>query len=555
MRRTGETSQNTICKQAPFLKLLIPLVAGILLQYNLPVRPGFTIMVFCLSFVLFIFYNCVPGPSFFFGLEWMHGLLIQIIFISFGRLLMFVHQDKQIEISSGIHKTQSNYLVLQILNDPVRKQKSFKCLGQIRWLINQQNCFKENEKILVYFNKKSRQPTVSAGALIILRKELQPIENIKSSEFDYKKYCRLKHIYAQIFLNDDEFLQIRQENKQSFLPTLDSLRKKILAIIKDQVPGKSEDGLLEALLVGFTEDLDPAIVKSYADTGVIHIIAISGLHLALICHILQFMLKRAGRKKSGRWIKLVVITSFLWFYSLLSGASPSVTRSAAMFTLILFGRNILRETSLFNILSASAFLLLSFDPFWILDTGFQLSYAAVLGLGLFSKPLRDMIPLRNKSLDAIWNAASVSIAAQILTTPISIYYFHRFPVYFLVANLLAVPLSSLILTGGILLCMLAPADPLASSTGLALGLLIRFLNGFIQYVSSLPGAVLGPLSLNIPRLILIYLVIFCFYHFMKSKEKMGVHKFSWHWHLSIRKPHTADFAVKTDYSKFAAPSQ
>jgi len=432
---------------------------------------------------------------------------------------MFVHQDKQIEVSSGINKTQSHFLVLQILNDPVPKQKSYKCLGQIRWLINQQNCFKENEKLLVYFNKKSGHPSVSAGSLIMLRKELQPIENIKTSEFDYKKYCQLKHIYAQIFLNDNEFLQIRRENTQSVLPTLDSLRKKILTIIKKQVPGKSEDGLLEALLVGFTEDLDPAIVKSYADTGVIHIIAISGLHLALICHILQFMLKRTGHKKSGRWMKLIVITSFLWFYSLLSGASPSVIRSAAMFTMILFARNILRETSLFNILSASAFLLLCFDPFWILDTGFQLSYAAVLGLGLFSKPIQGLIPLRNKSLEAIWNAASVSIAAQILTTPISIYYFHRFPVYFLIANLLAVPLSSLILTGGILLCMLAPADSLASSAGLALGLLIRILNGFIQYVSSLPGAILGPFSLNIPRLILIYFMIFCLYHFIKSKEK------------------------------------
>ena len=170
----------------------------------------------------------------------------------------------------------------------------------------------------------------------------------------------------------------------------------------------------------------------------------------------------------------------LWGYSLLSGASPSVIRAAGMFSITLFAKNIFRETTLYNILAASAFLLLCFDPFWIFDTGFQLSYAAVLSLGLFSKPIRDFLPLQNKTLRVLWNAASVSMAAQILTTPISIYYFNRFPTYFLVANLVAVPLSSLILAGGILLCACSPIHPLAQFVGWILGILIKSLNGFIR---------------------------------------------------------------------------
>ena len=232
---------------------------------------------------------------------------------------------------------------------------------------------------------------------------------------------------------------------------LGKLRKKILGIIKKQIPSGSENSLLEALMVGYTDDLDPGLLKSYADSGVIHIIAISGLHLALIFHILQLVLKRTGQKKTGRWIKLAGILLVLWGYSFLSGSSPSVIRSAMMFSLVLFGRNIFREAVLYNILCASAFLLICFDPNWIWDTGFQLSYAAVLSLRLFSKPVKDLIPLQNKFLAALWDAGSVSIAAQILTTPVSIFYFHRFPSYFLIANLLAVPLSSAILVGGILL--------------------------------------------------------------------------------------------------------
>src|SRR5439155_12932058 len=127
-----------------------------------------------------------------------------------------------------------------------------------------------------------------------------------------------------------------------------------------------------------------------------------------------------------------------------------------------------------------AFLLLCFDPFWVFDTGFQLSYAAVLSLGLFSKQIRELLHVQNKLLSALWNATSVSIAAQILTTPISIYYFNRFPDYFLVANLLAVPLWSLILSAGIFLCICNPIPPPAQLVGRMLGNLIFALNGFID---------------------------------------------------------------------------
>ena len=390
----------------------------------------------------------------------------------------------------------------------------------VRWLTKDHTCFNENERIFIYFTKKPDACQYSGGSLIITCKELQPIENFKTpNDFDYKKYCHLRHIYAQVFLKENEYAQVYPEKEKSHFSALDSLRKKMLIIIKNYVPGKSENSLLEALMVGFTDDLDPGLLKSYADTGVIHIIAISGLHLALICYILQLALQKVGRKKYSQWIKLIVIITSLWGYSFLSGASPSVIRAAGMFSLVLFARNILRETVLYNTLAASAFLLLCFDPNWIWDTGFQLSYAAVLSLRLFSKPLKDLLLLQNKMLASIWDGASVSIAAQVLITPISIYYFNRFPSYFLIANLLAVPLSSGILIGGILLCLCSSIHPLGQFLGWLLGLLIRFLNGFIHHISQLPGAVVSQLTLTLTQLILVYFIIFCFYRFLMLKQK------------------------------------
>ena len=514
-----DARKNVVWKKAPFLRLFFPFIAGILLENKYPVQSVFLVTVFCLSLLLLIICNCISFSAFI-GLEWVAGLAIHMALFSMARILIFVHQDIQTNQSSCYVKGQSNLLLVRLLGDPVKKQNSFKCSAQVNWLAKGHTCFTENERIFIYFGKKPDPRQYSGGSLIIFRKELRPIENFKSfSDFDYKKYCHLRHIYSQVFLKENEYSLVTNEKGISLFSLINSLREKLLIVIKKYLPDKSESSLLEALMVGFTDDLDSAILKSYADSGVIHIIAISGLHLALICYILQLALHKTGKKKFSKWIKLGLIVTSLWGYSLLSGASPSVIRSAGMFSLVLFARNILRETIFINTLAASAFLLVCFEPNWIWDIGFQLSYAAILSLSLFSKPLKEMVLPQNKILSSVWNAASVSLAAQVLTTPLSIFYFHQFPSYFLIANLLAVPLSSGILIGGILLCAFSFSHPLGQFIGWLMGFLIHSLNGFIFYISKLPGAVISPLTLSLPQLILFYFIIFCLYRYLSLKQK------------------------------------
>ena len=514
--RKGE--QNSGWKNAPFLRLLLPLIIGIGIEKYFPLQSVFLIPVFCLSVLLIVMCNTLSCQGFF-EMDWIAGMAIQLAIFSFGRMVMHFHQDIPVEQSSCFSKKPANCLLLRLLSDPVPKQNSWKVVARVSWLCKNQCCYFENEQILVYFNKKLDARQVSSGSLILFRKELQPIRNEKTTDFDYKGFCRLRHIYGQVFLNKDEFVQVGHEQEKTIISSLDSFRRKLLIILKKQIPRESENGFLEALLFGYTVDLDPGLLKSYADTGVIHIIAISGLHLALICQLLQMAIQTLGRRKSGQWLKFIVVVTCLWAYSLFSGASPSAIRAAAMFSLVLFARNILREAVLFNTLAASAFILLCFDPAWLWDTGFQLSYAAVLGLRLFAIPLQALIPVQNKILKVIWKAASVSIAAQVLTTPVSIFYFHRFPVYFLVANLVAVPLSSGILLGGIGLCICYRIQPVADFLGWMLGAWIQVLNGIIRYISKLPGSVISQLTLTIPQLIVMYIIIFCFHRFLSRKQK------------------------------------
>jgi competence protein ComEC len=514
----AEASNKLLWKLAPFLRLLLPLIAGILVENYFPLRVFVLVAFFTLSLLILFFCNSISlsAP----GFEIVTGVILQLTFFFVGRVVVAEHRDIQITQTYGHNQKKSDFLVLQLLSDPVQKSKTRKCIAQILWNCRNQICYGAKEKILVYISNEVVGQELISGDRIVVRNDLLPIENIKSlPTFNYKKYCELRHIYGQLFLKKNEFLLIGFDRKNLFSGSLDIIRKKFLAIIKNQIPDKSSYGFMEALLVGFTDDLNPDLLKTYADSGVIHIIAISGLHLALIFHILSQIFNPLPKNKFSQWIKLFLILVILWGYSILSGASPSVIRSAMMFSFVLFARNILRDVSLYNTLSGSAFLLLCFDPSWIWDMGFQLSYAAVLSLSLFSSPIKSMLVLNNKTLIHLWDACSVSLAAQILTTPISIFYFHKFPCYFLAANLLAVPLSSLILIGGIILCLFSFTGPFTHMLGIILSLLIRFLNFMISYISDLPGAVWNNLPLTLYEMVIMYLIIFSIYGLIKSRNK------------------------------------
>lgn len=509
---------SQIWKEAPFIRLLIPMVLGIVLQYFLPISKSFNgpIMIFCclgLGFSLFI-------PAFtLFGWNWTMGILILVACLCLGRLLVICHQDLAVPASLSPPAREKYSLIARLENDPVKKTRVFKCLATVQYCCRYQDCFREKEKIFIYFHEGQLTESIRTGTLIIFSKPVLPIENTAAlAGFDYAAYCRLKHIYGQVFLQADDYQLLGEEKEKLFSACLSSWRKRILRIIRQFIPGKEENGLMEALMIGYTDDLDRDLVQSYANTGVVHIIAISGLHLALIYHILQLLLQKIKDRWLGRWLKLIILLGSLWIFSLVSGASPSVIRSAVMFSILLLARNLSRESMMYNSLASSAFLLLCFDPFWLWDTGFQLSYSAVLSLIIFLRPIQGLLTIRNKLLGGLWNSASVSLSAQILTTPVSMYYFHRFPNYFLFSNLLAVPLSSCLLVGGILLCLLSFAPVIAHVLGHILEKGTGCLNGFVQYTAHLPGAVTDRLSVNLFQVFLLYIMIWCLYRFFRLSK-------------------------------------
>lgn len=228
------------------------------------------------------------------------------------------------------------------------------------------------------------------------------------------------------------------------------------------------------------------------------------------------------KKGLSKWIGVLIVLAGIWIFSLLAGAGPSVMRSAFMFSLIVIGNAFSKRNTIYNNLAASAFLLLCWNPFWLWDIGFQLSYAAVLSIVIFFRPIYGLLYVRNKLLDAIWKLNAVTLAAQLLTVPLSIYHFHQFPNLFLVANLLAVPLSSLLLVGEIILCSASFMPMLAGWIGAALNALLQFLNSFIENINALPFASWTHLNVNIPQLAFLYAFIGAISYWLMYRSKKAL---------------------------------
>ena len=473
--------------------------------------------------LILMVFSLLASPLFVFRLPGLSGFLLNLLLAGTGCQLLIVNQDDPLMARGGSDRIQN--LIVEVRSPPVHKNGGISCLVSIRWRVVKRRCLSEREQLMVCFRDTVTAAEWQPGCLRLLRVKLSPVRNpgVKSQShagtFDYVAWCSRRHIHARAFISSENGCLLSSPRSFDLQSTLSGLQETIRLICRRYIPDVRQGGLLEALLIGYTRDLDPEVLKSYSDAGVVHIIAISGLHLALIGGLLQLLLLRLGPGPGVRLFRLLSLLTIVWAYSLLTGASPSVLRSAVMFSFVLLAKHFALQAPVCNALAASAFLLVCSDPYRLWDTGFQLSYSAVLSLVLFAAPVRQWITLSNKWLVALWTAASVSIAAQVLTTPISIWYFHRFPFYFLLSNLVAVPLSSGILLGGIALVIFSGIPPVAEMLGLLLDAALRLMNAFIACTNRLPGAAVTSIQIHPLQVILCYSMLYSVCRFSEKGNK------------------------------------
>jgi competence protein ComEC len=235
--------------------------------------------------------------------------------------------------------------------------------------------------------------------------------------------------------------------------------------------------------------LDEETLQAYVSAGAMHVLSVSGLHVALVFQLLTWMLGFMQFDKVGKWLYYILSLMLIWGYAILTGLCPSVMRSVVMFTIILIGQATNKNNNTINSIGFSAFLLLLYNPMMLMDVGFQLSYLAVLGIVYLQPKIYSWFEIKNGFGDWAWQITSVSIAAQLITFPLGILYFHQFPTYFLLTNLIVIPASTVMLYGGIGLFVVYWIPFISNWYGFLLEKFTWLVNEYLVWNQQLPGSV------------------------------------------------------------------
>ena len=473
-------------------------------------------------------------------LAWLQGLLLHLIIFSIGILITWHNDIRNDSRWFGNYYNDSSALVIRITEPCLPKERSFKAEGVVESIVGSTE--KVKGKVLIYFAQVDSSSLPKYGDEILIAGSLIPIKNSGNpGAFDYKRYAQFQQLFHQIFLKKNQYTLLKERKEYLPYSFIYWGRERIVNTIKRYVQGdKKVTGIAEALLIGYKEDLDKDIVQSYSNTGVVHIIAISGMHLGLIYVVLVWLFSRLPVIKRSKIARVLLILSCLWLFSLITGASASVMRSAVMFTCIIVGKEFFRAATMDNSLAASAFLLLAYDPYLLWDVGFQLSYFAVAGIVWLQKPIYNLIYVKNKKMRYIWEMCAITIAAQILTFPICIYYFHQFPTSFLFTNLICVPLSTVILFAEIGLIILAWIPLAADMIGKLIYVLTWLMNKVINFFDKLPGSLIDSIYATPLSTWLLYIIVFCTAGVLLYKNK---------WQLRIALFSGVAFSMAVIYGK------
>ncbi len=465
----------------PFLRYLFFFALGFLLSAAIPeAEPQLLLWILA---ILWVFYAVFLGrPSFWSPLP--------ISFFAY-LLLMGLGAFVSLQASQQTRKGEMPWVeatgyLAEVQRYDLPKANSSENLLAVIGIKEGQSWRPQRALVLVYHQLNT--PLVPGQVIWVPKNpELVPGPSFPN-EFDYKGYLASKGIHFRQFLGKKlQVLPLPQPSQFKF--TLEHLRHYFAQIIDQYVIRPESKQIALALLLGQKESLGKEVKQAYSATGTQHILAVSGLHVAIIYSIL--LLPLTYFKQEGHALRkgyLFLVLGLIWIYALMTGFSASVVRAVVMFSLVTLGQLRKRKPSIWNILSFSALLLLVLDPEVRTDLGFQLSYLAVAGIvGLQPLILQFWSP-PNRVLDYFWQMAAVTLAAQLITSPLTIHYFHAFPSYFLLANLLIVPLSYLILCVGVPFLLLGWIPFLGRVLGAFVDFLLLLQNEITYQIQDLPAA-------------------------------------------------------------------
>jgi len=474
-------------RNTPLLWPLLAYASGLVFPYSLP----FSIL--CLLLVVSFVGVWVNLPRI--------RLVSLLLFFSFGGMLRKPIPPPPPQIQNTLLITCSLY--------PEETTKSWRIKGDIQsQYSNTLGWTPAASKVLIYLDKRTPVDLVPGRSYVVRGKPQLIQAPRRPSDFDFRTYMIRQGIFHQMWVRADHIREVNLPIKPSLRLWLLSRARMVGQIYHQHIPNKEAADVTEAMITGRRDHLSDELNNQYTAAGAVHILAVSGMHISLVYGLLTLLFRGQVLLWPRSWGKPKFIISILvlTLYAGFTGMSASVMRATVMFYLLIVGQWFQRHVSSENVLYGTALILLYIVPIWIHDIGFQLSFLAVWGILTFYPRCRAWWKPENPMIRWLWDLTSLGLSAQLFTFPITLYYFHQFPTYFYVTNVVTALLASALVPLGLALWFFNEGpfswlvDVLASVTSIcAEGL--NFLNGEI---ANLPYAVVHGFSLALWEVALWY---------------------------------------------------
>jgi competence protein ComEC len=491
-------------KNYPILRMLLPYLAGVLFSYFF-ISTHLNILIFTLVPVLLLatavlFRLLLPLRG--------QPLAIVALCVAFFLLGALLTNARYCPTNfSNIRKMVENseFFTLQILEKPVEKEKSVRLHVHLE---SDKQGQRLRTNAILYLKKNPQSMQLRTGDFLVVHTRFSEISPPKNPyAFDNQKYMRRKSIFFTAYASENQWHYLSHRPIHPLRTAAAQVQQHFSALFAQNGLQGEEYSIITAVLLGNDDSMEPELKAHFASAGVSHILCVSGMHVGIIFMIINFLLKPLDAFPRLRILKALLLILVIWTYAHITGLAPSVRRAATMFSFVTIGSLLHRPTTIYHSLFASMFILLLFNPLLFFEIGFQMSYLAVFGIVMIQPPLTRLWAPKYKVINYFWELATVSVAAQLATFPLSLFYFGQFPNYFLLSNLSVISLSFVIVMTGIALLALSWLPPLSRLVGLLLTYEIRWLNGIVKGIESLPGSVTDNIAVNLPQMLLIYGIV------------------------------------------------
>lgn len=499
----------------PIIRALVPYIAGVFLTCCFD--------SFLFNYLkIFILILCGVLVLYLLLCQFLH--LFQqgasVVFFLFFLLAGFFFANEKISAVTIFYGEKNEFfsekVVARVVDVPLKKEKTVRVFAKIYPQNHPDLCTCG----LLYVQNDSSARALAFGDLLLLTTELHPPDPPKNpAGFDYRKYLLRRGVSLTGYVDAHSWLLLDHITRQTPVTVAAALRSRFSDLFAASGLSGPEYSVITAILLGNDDTMDADLKAGYSAAGVSHILCVSGMHVGIIFMIINFLLKPLDYSRRLRFLKSLLLVAAVWFYATLTGLAPSVQRSATMFTFMTVGALLRRNVNVFHSLFASMFFLLLVNPLLIFEIGFEMSYLAVFGIVIFQPRLAALWVPKTRVGRYFWELLCVSVAAQLATFPLSVFYFGQFPNYFLLSNLSVMSLSFVVVVTGVVLLAVSWWPAVAGGIGWLLTREIRLMNGIISFINTLPGSVTDHLYLTLLQTVLIYGIITVLFLFLVKKIK------------------------------------